>query len=365
MACLKLLCAALLLCDAAAISALRKPCPGDSDYQAYDWGLRTLPYPSEGCQRQHLYDAREYDPLKLSAEQLAMCGRSEQAPKGEFELAAEHARYVPQETMCGCCNGGYDKSCGKADCICPEDSFPVQAVKEAAARSAHGKLFVAEEALDILDDHRILFLGDSSTRRLMWALCSFITGKKFDDRAEGREARESVKCSIAREANADEHDPVQQRDILLAFAWAPSLEDFKQKRSHPDAKFFELVVTNIGHWDRLRQPKAKAAELVDGLVSVLQAGGPPTVVLTPNLVARQPKVNQDVLEYAQALQGANFSSQVYVSDSSSWMRKHEGSFERHPCLSFTNLVGIHVNNNYGQAMRVQQVLSTIALALQK
>mmetsp|Transcript_107956 Transcript_107956/g.328116 ORF Transcript_107956/g.328116 Transcript_107956/m.328116 type:complete len:298 (-) Transcript_107956:52-945(-) len=297
-----------------------------------------------------------------------MCGRSPQAPGGEFLRASEHVKYEAQETMCGCCNGGYGKDCGRADCVCPEDSFPVQAVKEAAARSAHGKLFVAEEALDILDDHRILFLGDSSTRRLMWALCSFITGKKFDDRAEGREARESVKCSIAREANADEHDPVQQRGVLLAFTWAPSLEEFAEKRSHKDAKFFDLFVTNLGHWDRLKQPNSKVEELVAGFASVLQASGPPTVVLTPNLVAHQPKVNKDVLAYAQAMQSADFSnssSRVYVSDSSSWMRKHEGSFERHPCLSFTNLVGIHVNNNYGQAMRVQQVLSTIALALQK
>jgi len=129
---------------------------------------------------------------------------------------------------------------------------------------------------------------------------------------------------------------------------------------------WDFIVLNIYHWERLHRPERTSSDLVTVWEHWLNWPSrhmkPPILLMSPNLVANNAGVNAEILRYTGVMKQAQLENHTLFSDSSNWMRASPDSLERHPCLTADrdDPTGIHINNNFGQALHVQHLLATMS-----
>jgi len=270
-------------------------------------------------------------------------------------VCSEPKERMVKQAPYGCCTGNFDNACSKTNCACDASSYPQQ--------SLVGWQGSPGEARALLAGKKVVFAGDSTTRRLFYALCSFLAEVPFWDRHGA--IHQTLTCPEVHFRD----QLVGESKIALSFFWAPMAQsmggNLQQYVRGVGPDFF---VTSIYHHDRfnLHTPRADFLTKFDLAVGGLQQAAPSAnvIVVAPNLVDHLLKeyadVNQDILALNKELR-ETFAGKPQVSVvGTEWMREGPDSVARDPCIGDTGGPGIHVRYQEGQYLRMRSALWAIA-----
>jgi len=272
-------------------------------------------------------------------------------PTGDMEgilplpVCPEPKKRLVEQAPYGCCNGEFDQQCSNTSCACDSTSYPRQ--KMVGWQGSPG------EARALMAGKKVVFAGDSTTRRLFFAFCTFLGEVPFWDRT----GHTTLTCPV-----------VGESDITLSFFWAPLAQNMDGKlQQYVRGVGPDFIVTSIYHHDRLtlHSPRADFLTKFDLAVGGLQQAAPAAnvIVVAPNLLSHlqkaYPEVNQDVLALNEELREM-FAGKPQVSVvGTEWMRKGPDSVARDPCIGDTDGQAIHVRYQEGQYLRVRSALRAI------
>jgi len=312
------------------------------------------------------------------------------------KLAASLCHDVP---LCGCYpvytfathqKAPYDRVAEEDFCMqnetlmCPSSSYPVQKL------FADGTIpyISREEAKPMVAGKRILFIGDSTSRRLMFGLCSFIEKQPYVDRFDAPLFHHTLRCPDNRFERQYPDTNLRSINSSLEIRWSQTwdqakkvLEDLVKHQEQWDNIYLSFFIHGIAD-DRyhIRQkPREDAAAVLAGYrqifgsMALLQAL-PPISVFTPNLIHGTQnatmRMNTVIKQASQSLMQMQRPGKVSVVDGTSWMAAYEGSNQRHDCLGnhyFQRnrkghdypLWSIHLETTYGALLQTQQLLQVI------
>eukprot|EP00747_Dinoflagellata_sp_TGD_P165718 gnl/TRDRNA2_/TRDRNA2_187412_c0_seq1.p1 gnl/TRDRNA2_/TRDRNA2_187412_c0~~gnl/TRDRNA2_/TRDRNA2_187412_c0_seq1.p1 ORF type:complete len:401 (-),score=72.68 gnl/TRDRNA2_/TRDRNA2_187412_c0_seq1:53-1255(-) len=275
--------------------------------------------------------------------------------------------------------------------MCAASSFPVQSL------FASGSIpyISREEAKRVLEGKKVLFIGDSTNRRLMFGLCSFIEQQPYTDRFDVPLYHHTLQCPDKRFLRQYPDDTLRGIGSLLEIRWAQTwfqakevLEQIAKAGEHWDhimlGFFIHGIADNKYHLrDNVTEDAAAVLEgyrNIFGSTALMEAL-PPISVFTPNLVHGTQEatrlMNTAIKQASQSLLQMKLPSRVSMVDGTSWMAAGETeqeSQQRHECLGNhippsapvldmqkrdDPLWSIHLETTYGAMLQTQQLLQVM------
>jgi len=250
----------------------------------------------------------------------------------------------------GCCNFGLKVGCKPGVCLCAPASAPAAHTQRYVSSQLPGLgELTARYARERLHRRRLLFIGDSTTRRLFYAVCAFLGEKIFADRHGP--AHRSLPCP----EEGWNDTLLQEAGIELAFSWAPTLNKLDALVPHLRG-FADVVLTSIYHWNAYNGTK----EDFPRMLAELELGkrlAAKLVVVAPNMLCpgadARSGPNPVILAVGIALEQLAGPGTAVVGNA--WQATAAG--ERDACLGDSTGPGIHINNDCGQRLRAAGALA--------
>eukprot|EP00746_Dinoflagellata_sp_MGD_P017357 gnl/MRDRNA2_/MRDRNA2_139835_c0_seq1.p1 gnl/MRDRNA2_/MRDRNA2_139835_c0~~gnl/MRDRNA2_/MRDRNA2_139835_c0_seq1.p1 ORF type:complete len:489 (-),score=72.06 gnl/MRDRNA2_/MRDRNA2_139835_c0_seq1:39-1505(-) len=290
---------------------------------------------------------------------------------------------------------------------CEDATHPVQIIK------SRGGYVTLAEAKCLLAQRRILLIGDSTIRRLMFGLCSFLEGQPYPDRYGSPVYHDTLRCPDGMAINSDpratESSSLKERqnyvrdwkkcgplfndktarglNLSLEFRWAPissKVSEVLAELAKGSSRNWDFLVLGFFVHGLAEDRYQVSGDLRENAQAVLEgyrtifsnpvmAELPPMLVFTPNLVDGQLKetidFNEVLVQSMQSMINMSTPSTVSVVDSTSWMGT-ETITQRHACLSRTYiadrphpLYNSHLDSTYGSLLQVQFILQELRLKL--
>lgn len=261
-----------------------------------------------------------------------------------------------------CCNDAFEpghcNTGGKTDCECVAD-----ARHKLLSNLLKEWVLLRPKVPQIREEFggiRILFVGSSTTRRLMYAFDAALQNKIFTDRYGS--VHRTVECPDHGKF-ATEDAILKEHAISLEFRWAPEIEHVIKEIQEIENKHekWDFIITNtlLHELDGGAKISGEAAALKwQALNDVVKSNR--FLLTTENLSPTNTSTNKFIMDYIAQLRKQTFiESKARWLDTSSWMLQDEQSFHRNPCLTYKYEESPHINNHHGQMLRVAQILPVI------
>jgi len=250
----------------------------------------------------------------------------------------------------GCCNGEFDDNCQATTCTCAKQAFVYKDLPNNSVRPQYVSSLLANAKMQ-----KLLFIGDSTTRRLFYAFCAYFGGNVFWDRHGGYHG------DIACPEDGFSDQGVADANLTLRFKWSPTLEELAVRRKFEA----DIIITSNYHWDRLYnagQIRTFPQRLVDWGTSVASEHPHAHIVLVgANLLsgAHKQQINKDIIDCFEQINAIAPSRHRLITVDNQWVQSELGSAFRDPCLGDTDGTSIHIRFGVGQFLRMHHVLAAI------